>query len=61
MKNVPTMAIAAEVISNEDRKQLEAVAAELAGTTLTEHRRIELLEIAGEIAEKYSCDARLCE
>ena len=61
MKNVPMTAIAADVISGEDRRQLEAVAAELAGADITEGRRLELLEIASEIAEKYSCDARLCE
>ena len=60
MKNVP-MTIAADVISNEDREQLEAVAAELEGAELTDSRRIELMEIASGIAEKYSCDARLCE
>ena len=61
MKNVPTTAIAADVISTEDRERLESVAAELEGAELTECRRLELLEIASNIAEKYSCDARLCE
>ena len=61
MKNIPTVAVAADVISAGDRQQLEAVAAELARAELSEFRRQELLEIASEIAEKYSCDARLCE
>ena len=61
MKNVPTTAVATEVITNEDREQLEAVAAELARAELTEGRRLELLDIASAIAEKYSCDALLCE
>ena len=61
MKNITTVAIAADVISAEDRQQLEAVAAELARAELSESRRQELLESASKIAEKYSCDARLCE
>jgi hypothetical protein len=61
MKNVSVTAVATEVITNEDREQLEAVAAELARAELTEGRRLELLDIASAIAEKYSCDARLCE
>ena len=60
MKNVP-LTVGAEVISNEDRERLEAAAAELERAELTDSRRVELMEIASGIAEKYSCDARLCE
>jgi hypothetical protein len=56
MTTIPT-----EIVSAEDGARLESIAAELQQPELTSLRRSELLEIATKIAEKYSCDSRLCE
>lgn len=55
------IAASINVVSPEDRAQLEAIAAELQQAELNPLRRSELLETASKIAEKYSCDARLCD
>ena len=50
-----------DVVCEEHRAQLDAIAAELDDGNISPARRAELLAICESIAENYSCDARLCE